>query len=448
MIEQFHESIESVAWTVNGYNLVLSLLVIPGWLIGRWAGEALTARIGALIFAAGAAVASAAPSLEQVVVGRGIMAVGAAGIVPATLVILAERRPTPRALAIWVATGGAAAAVGPALGGALTAGLDWRAVFWAQVPVALFAAVFLPWRRDEPEPAHDGGDAPADEGSERRARWGASLALIPVGAGIAASLFLLVLFLIEIWGYGALEAAGILTPMAVMTVLVGPVFTLAGKRIGEAAVVVGGIVAFAVGLFACAFLPADPAPLVAVCVSAFIGVGLGAILGPLTRAAMKGLDGGPLVLGASVNMAVRHLGLVIGLAVLVGALVGEINRQSDIADITVGNMVATSPLPTPLLTDLANELFKEAREAPDTGPNFGPLFDRFASRVPPEDAATFARLKEQVTSEVAERRARAFQPSFGWAAVLALLATAPAAWALAPPRRRRRATLAPSPAAS
>lgn len=436
LIERFDETINAVAWTVNGYNLVLALLVVLGVPVGRWIGDVLAARIGVAVFASGAFMASVAPALVWVIGGRVIMAVGAALIVPATLAVLMERRPPNRALALWVATGGVAAAMGPALGGALTATLSWRAVFWAQVPVAAVAFALLPWRRRvrAERVAAAATTVSADPRGrawpDRRARIGASAALVPVGAGIAASLFLLVLFLIEVWAYGPLAAAGILTPLAVGTVASAPLFARLMRRTGPAPVVVGGIVCFAAGLGGAALLPAAPSLLPALGIAAVLGLGLGAILGPLTQSAMQGLAERPLVAGAALHMAIRHAGLVLGLGVLIAVLTAEVNRQTNIADVTVGSQVAASALPTPLVTSLAFDLYDVSRASPDTGPEFGPVFAARRGEVAPADLPAYDALAAQVLDEVRARRARAFVPAFGWAAVLALLATAPAAWAL------------------
>src|SRR5439155_25750673 len=88
-------------------------------------------------------------------------------------------------------------ASGPALGGLLTQLFDWRAIFIAQIPVALGGA--LAARTSEPAAArHE-----ADEAPQR----GPMIALGLLSAALTAVLFLLVLLLVAGWNEEPILAA-------------------------------------------------------------------------------------------------------------------------------------------------------------------------------------------------------------------------------------------------
>ena len=73
--------------------------------------------------------------------GQGL---GAAMLSPAALSIITTTFQGPeraKALGVWGAVGGAGAAIGVLLGGALTELVDWRAIFLINLPVGLGVAV-------------------------------------------------------------------------------------------------------------------------------------------------------------------------------------------------------------------------------------------------------------------------------------------------------------------
>ena len=103
-----------------------------------------------------------APSAAVLIVARVALGVSGALLLPAALALLTGTFPNPearaRALGVWAAVGGVGATAGLLLGGAVTAGLGWRWVFLAIVPLALLmlalgpATLVEPARREEARP--------------------------------------------------------------------------------------------------------------------------------------------------------------------------------------------------------------------------------------------------------------------------------------------------------
>ncbi|WP_119697128.1 MFS transporter [Microbacterium halotolerans] len=144
-----------LAWVADAYTIPFaSLLITAGALADRF-GRRRVFRIGLVVFALASVACAAAPSLELLIAARALQGVGASMLSPVALAIVvnAMRDPRERALAIgvWGAMFGVSMAAGPVTGGALVAALDWRAVFWVNVPIVavvlLAVAVVVPESR-------------------------------------------------------------------------------------------------------------------------------------------------------------------------------------------------------------------------------------------------------------------------------------------------------------
>ncbi|MFF6776562.1 MFS transporter [Streptomyces sp. NPDC012637] len=142
-------------WIVDGYTLVLaSLLISSGALADRF-GRRRVFQCGLAVFGAASLVCAFAPSAGVLIAARALQGVGASMLSPVALAIVVNAMPDPKeraqAIGIWASVFGLSMAAGPVTGGALLAGLDWRALFWVNVPVIaaalLLSAVFVPESR-------------------------------------------------------------------------------------------------------------------------------------------------------------------------------------------------------------------------------------------------------------------------------------------------------------
>jgi hypothetical protein len=108
--------------------------------------------IGVVIFCAGSLVCAFAGTPAELIAGRVVMGVGAAGSEPSTLSMIRhiypDKRLRARALGAWAAVSGLALALGPVIGGVLVGLWTWRAVFWFNfvfgAVVLIMGAVALP----------------------------------------------------------------------------------------------------------------------------------------------------------------------------------------------------------------------------------------------------------------------------------------------------------------
>lgn len=86
-----------------------------------------------------------APGTGVLIASRVVQGVGAALLLPGTLAVITraflDARERARAIGLSAGIGSAALAAGPLLGGALVAGIGWRAVFFVNVPIVAVALV-------------------------------------------------------------------------------------------------------------------------------------------------------------------------------------------------------------------------------------------------------------------------------------------------------------------
>jgi MFS family permease len=272
--------------------------IVSGFLLGYTATLPLLGRLAdlrgrvpvlagcLLLFAFGSLLTATADGLGTAVLGRGLQGIGAGGLVPATLALVADRWPPERrALPLGVvgAVQEAGAVLGPLAGAAVLAVADWRAIFWLNLllGLGLAAGVLAGGRARRPDPV---------------GLILAVLAAVALGLQLAAPPVLaedVTLGLLYVPLLPSLEAATPLVVAAALALLglvirsllvpAGAVLPLRGLRrlAGEVDAAGSALVVVALGSLVWAFAAADPAteivahgswllPLAALAGSAFV----------------------------------------------------------------------------------------------------------------------------------------------------------------------------------
>ena len=141
----FHGTdLSSLSWVLNAYAIVFAALLVPAGRAADLIGRRAAFLTGMVVFALASAACAAAPDVWVLVGARVVQAAGGALLIPASLSLLLAAAPPERrtgAIRAWTSVGGAAAALGPVLGGALVAA-SWHWVFLVNVPVVAIALVF------------------------------------------------------------------------------------------------------------------------------------------------------------------------------------------------------------------------------------------------------------------------------------------------------------------
>ena len=140
--------LDRVSWIVTAYLLGYTVAMPLIGRIGDVYGYARVYRGGLVIFAIGTALVAVSPNLEWMIGARVVQAIGGGATVPLGLAVASTALPVAHrgvALGIVIAAAEAGAMLGPAYGGAIIEFLDWRWIFWLNLPqsAALFLALFL-----------------------------------------------------------------------------------------------------------------------------------------------------------------------------------------------------------------------------------------------------------------------------------------------------------------
>jgi EmrB/QacA subfamily drug resistance transporter len=144
--QDFKINLKNLEWITSLYSLVFGSFLLT-W--GKLSDEFGRKRIfisGISLFIAGSIIDGFSQDLTQILVGRVIQGFGAAMASPSTLSILTTTftgKARGVAFGIWGATAGAAAVLGPVLGGYFTStvGFTWRWAFFINIPIGIVALV-------------------------------------------------------------------------------------------------------------------------------------------------------------------------------------------------------------------------------------------------------------------------------------------------------------------
>lgn len=403
---RFHTTIERVSWVVSAYNVAVAVvaLVLIAFVHRLRARRVLIA--GLVTFMAASIACSLAYSLWFLVAARTVQGLGAALLLAGSLPVLtALTGSSLRGATIWTLAGTFGAALGPALGGVLTQAFGWRAIFVVQAPVAalgLLAAVAA-------------GTAPVvDEG------WQPSLArTIPANTcigllfgALVGVLFLSVLLVITVWGYTPIAGAGIVSVLPAATLAARPL----ERRLPRLTAVYGGAALLAIGLLQLALLPSAS---VGFTVGALVvcGLGLGLSIPVLSQAALD--VGAGLTRSGTLTIGVRHLGLVLALALIAPLVASELPPAGHRAELRATAVLLDAPIglssKIPVALDARAEFARaKAGEIPD----LARPFDAHGAK----HDAKLAAVRDKLIDAIKDTITRAFRSSFLLSAALAAAA--------------------------
>ncbi|MFF1913835.1 MFS transporter [Streptomyces sp. NPDC058239] len=135
----------ALQWIVDGYSTVFAALVLLGGGLADRFGHRRVFLAGLGLFTTASVACGLATTSGLLIGGRLAQGAGAALLVPASLALLQatfpDRAVRARAIAVWGAVASVAFGAGPAVGGLLVSGSDWRSVFWLNLPFGALAVL-------------------------------------------------------------------------------------------------------------------------------------------------------------------------------------------------------------------------------------------------------------------------------------------------------------------
>jgi hypothetical protein len=428
IIAEFDASVEEAAAVLGSYTLVLAVALLVAARL-RAAPRTLAGG-GALVFAAASLVCGIAGSLGLLLAARSLQAAGAAVLLVGAFALVDGGGAGRRG---WTAAAIFGFAAGPALGGILTEAIDWRAIFLAQVPVAIAAAVAL-WRSapppaesarvaaDEPPPAAaTSSRVAADEPPPAAATaapaavprsWpvGPAVALALLSAALVGVLFLLVLMLVTGWSVSPLGAAAAVSVLPVAALAASRVPGPPRVRAAAGAVLVGG------GVLALASLP-SASPWWTVVPQLMAGAGMGLALPALAGELLPERTPSQ----AAWLLSARHAGITIALALLAPVAAAQLDDAVANTREQGAALVLDARLPPLDKLSLAATLVGDLDPVDPRG-ELQRSLETAQAGIAAEDRAAYAALAERADEALVAGVQDAFEPALAICGVLALLA--------------------------
>jgi EmrB/QacA subfamily drug resistance transporter len=391
IITDLKSSLDQILWVLNAYLLVYAVLLITAGRLGDFFGPRNLFALGLFIFIAASAACGLAPNVNILIAARVAQGVGGALLTPQTLSIITSIFPPERrgaAFGLWGAVAGVAAAAGPTLGGFLVTYVDWRWIFFVNVPVGIIALLgawlvipdLRPGRRHRLDLW---GVTLASLGlfaivfglvEGQRYNWGTVTGFVSIPEILAAGVIILFAFLVyervpdepllplslfrnrnfslmlwvsavlafgmlgfflpltiflqSVLGFSALKAGLTFLPMSLVSMCVAPIAGRMADRIGGKYILMTGLTLFAAGMGLVVYLVSLSATQATFWgPAALAGVGMGMTFAPLVTVAMRNVR--PQMAGAASGVlnTVRQLGGVIGSAAVGAVLQNRLATQ-------------------------------------------------------------------------------------------------------------------------
>ena len=364
-------------WVVDAYNLVFAALLLTSGSLSDRFGRKGMLMAGLAVFGAASFIGGFATSSAGLIAARAVMGMGAAMTFPATLSLLTNvfttRKERAVSIGLWGATGGAAIALGPIVGGFLLQHYEWSSIFYVLGPVA---AVSIAVVAISTPPSKDPHARPLDVAGlvlsaafmsllvytiiEAPGRgWGAAASLVGfLGSAIlfsafvawerrtkypmldvrlfanrrftAASIsvtvafftlfgfiFLMTQYFQFIRTYSALSTGVHLLPVAVSVAVGSIVGTRLAVRVGTKAIVTAGLVAQAAFyLWVSSVISTTTGYDVIALQMVLYGIGMGLTSAPATESIMGAVAANKAGVGSAINDSTRLLGGTLGVAVI------------------------------------------------------------------------------------------------------------------------------------
>ncbi len=386
LVRSTHATETQLEWIIDAYLLVFSVLLLPAGALGDRYGRRKALVGGLLVFGTASAAAMVVTSADDLIVLRGLIGLGAAFVMPATLSTITGTFPPAertKAVGIWAAVAGGSAILGLLCCGLLLHWFSWQAAFAVNVVLAVIALAgtlrFVP-ESSQPEapPIDKGGALFATVGlvalvfsiiEAPDAGWLSTRTLVGLAAGLvslagfvlwelrqahplldprlfsdrklsAGSLsiciqffaffgftFVSLQYLEGVRGYSPIVAALAVLPLSATMMPTAKFTSALASRFGARVVCVTGLLLVAVGLATISRVGTDTPYWLILAGLVPLGVGMGAAMTPATSAITEALPQAQQGVGSALNDLSREVGGALGTAVI-GSVVTATYRSS------------------------------------------------------------------------------------------------------------------------
>ena len=370
--------VAGLQWVVDGYTLMFAALLLTAGSLSDRLGARRAFGSGLVIFVLASVACGLAPTLGFLIAARFVQGTAAAAMMPASMALIRQAFPDPkargRAVGVWAMGGAVASSSGPVLGGVLNL-VDWHLIFFLNVPAGAVALLLLLARTQRSQPrvvpfdlvgqvtgvlAMGGLTFGAIEAGSHgfadpaviaafavavialagfvRAQQVVAHPMLPlqlfrsrtviitVASGLAFMVgyyglpFVISLFLQEHRGLTALQTGIVFLPMMLIGLVLTPFSARLSERVGRKTLIVAGLLLMTAGLAATGLLPAA-APLgVLAALMVLVGLGGPTVAPPATAVLLDSVSHDRAGVASGVFNTSRQVGGALAVAVFGGLL--------------------------------------------------------------------------------------------------------------------------------
>ncbi|WP_020130984.1 DHA2 family efflux MFS transporter permease subunit [Streptomyces sp. 303MFCol5.2] len=394
---RFDASLSTTGWVSTGYLLALTVTIpVTAWAVERVGGRRLW-LFGLVLFMAGSIASGLAWNIGTLILFRVVQGFGAGILDPLMLTLLARAAGPARigrVMGVMGIVGSTGPVLGPIVGGAILQGLDWRWMFFVNVPIVIVAFVLA--RRTLPTDPPQAGETVgrldvvgfalispgaaagvlalsevAQRGSfgtwqvllplavsavllaaysrhalrtretpplidlrlfTRRSFSASVVAAAVLGLATFASIFAIPLYYQQVRGYDVFESGLRLAPFGVGSALVMPLAGRLSDRWGSRNLALTGAAIALLSSLAFSRFDADTAQLWPLLAAFTLGIGTGSAGAPVIGSVYRTLPGHLVPQGSSVLYMLNQLGASIGIAVVALLVQNASDAQSGFRD--------------------------------------------------------------------------------------------------------------------
>jgi EmrB/QacA subfamily drug resistance transporter len=373
--KELDTSFTDLQWVVDAYALTLAATMLNAGSLGDLLGRKRVFLVAIALFTLASALCGSAQSPLWLILARAAQGIGGAGMFAVSLAIISQEffgRERGTAFGIWGATVGAAVAIGPLVGGALTTYVGWRWIFFVNVPIGI-ACVAVGMRvlhetRDDQAGRFDapglvtltGGLFALVLGLLRGSDWGwssgrviglfaaatvllvsfafvelrqespmldirlfkvptftgAQITAFSISAGMFAQFLFLPLYLENVLGYSAVATGVRFLPLSLLAFVVAPISGRLSTRVPVRFLLGGGLALCGVALLLMHGLTLDSGWTALLAGFLVGGVGIGLVNAPLASTSVSVVEPRHAGMASGTNNTFRQVGIATGIAAL------------------------------------------------------------------------------------------------------------------------------------
>ncbi|CAJ1190636.1 putative multidrug resistance protein EmrY [Companilactobacillus paralimentarius] len=411
-----HVSLTDLSWAINIYTILFASFLIPFGRIGDIVGHVKLLNIALIVFAIGSMISGLASSLNVLLIGRSIQSIGAAVMLPSGMILgfrQVEKDKRNKIIAIFAATQALGAALGPTIGGFISQYFGWHWVFLINVPLVVIVLVMnlllLSMKNEVVKKIRiDFGGTVLIAGTlflltlslveGRNWNWislktigclvssllllviflyheqHSSDPIIPlklfrnrnyVGANVVIMITFIVLasyigiiptFLTKVIDVSELHAALLITPMSITLLFSTPIATKLVGKVNSRILVGFGIIILSISVYLMGHLNLENNYNQLYLVDILLGLGIGSIAGPAMSIAVGRLEGTELTAAQNVLNVVRNIGVIIGIALFLSLLDGNIDSAKQNVYSYATDRIENSKLPKVVQNKMINKV--------------------------------------------------------------------------------------------